>query len=94
MYLDPTQSTPGGFLFVFFGGLLLVAAGLSGYAGYLVYDNEVTQGIQTEYGYLQLFGITGVLIVAALALIWWGLKLALAVGPYDIRDPKEPALKF
>lgn len=94
MLSRPTQSVPGGFLLVFFGVLFLIASGLAGYAGYLVFYREVMEGNETVYSYRYLFLGSGLLLLLSVASIYWGIKLAIKVGPYDTRSPREPRLKF
>lgn len=89
-----TQSVPGGFLFVFFGLFALIFSGLSGYAGWLVFQKEAMRGQETGYSYWMLFTGSGAGLILAFALICYGIRMARQVPPYDTRDPKEPSLKF
>ena len=89
-----TQSVQGGFLFIVLGLFALIYSGLSGYAGWLVFQKEVIQGQQTEYDFRLLFGQSAIGLFLTVFLTYFGFKLSLKVPPYDTHDPKEPNLKF
>lgn len=89
-----TQSAPGGFLFVFFGLLAWVFAGLAGYVAWLVHQREEIQRQVTSYSYGLYCALSISGFLTGLLLIVIGMKLALRTGAYDSRDPKEPSLKW
>jgi hypothetical protein len=73
----PTRLLPGGFLFVFFGLLALAFSSLSGYAGWLAFHKEVIEKQAVPYAYSDLFWISGAGLVVAVALFYYGIKVAL-----------------
>lgn len=90
----PTQSVPGGFLFVFFGLLAMVFTILAGYATWLIYQKEFIDQQPTEHNFLGWMLTTSLGLLTAIALIYFGLRMAYHTPPYDVRDPQEPRLKF
>jgi hypothetical protein len=94
IYSSPTKSIPGGFLLVFFGILGWIYSLLAGYAALLVWQRQSAGHPVTDHDpmHLMLQSVSGFLI--GLLLIWWGLRLARTVPPYDTNDPKEPTLKW
>jgi ABC-type sulfate transport system permease component len=92
--MTPTQSTPGGFLFVFFGVLFLVASALAGYAAWLDYHKIYIEHQVTAYSLTSLLVCFAATLVVGLGMVVFGLRMALQTGPYDTHDPKEPGLKF
>ncbi len=94
MFDQPTQSTPGGFLFVFFGILSWVISGLAGYASWLIYKKQYIQHIEVEYHLKSVLIVAIIAFLMGIILIIVGLRMAWRVGAYDTHDPKEPWLKF
>jgi hypothetical protein len=94
LYSKPTKSLPGGFLIVFFGLLAWIYALLAAYAAWLVWQHKFGEHRPVDQDPLHLIlqSVAGFLI--GLLLIWWGLRLANSVSPYDTNDPKEPTLKW
>jgi hypothetical protein len=90
----PTQSVPGGFLFVFFGLLALVFSGLSAYASWLIYHRHYVEHQLTGCNLTSFLIATGLGLFCAIFLIYFGLRRAFRTSPYDTRDPKQPNLKF
>ena len=89
-----SQSVPGGFLFVFFGVMSWVYSGLAGYASWLVFHKQLIEHKLVDHSLSSLVIQAVVGFIVGLLLIYFGLKLALKVAPYDTRDPKEPFIKF
>jgi ABC-type sulfate transport system permease component len=94
MFEQPTQSTPGGFLLVFFGVLSWIVSGLAGYASWLIYQKRYIEHVKTEYSLTSVLVTSIVAFIIGIVLIVIGLRMAWSVGPYDTHDPKEPWLKF
>lgn len=94
MFEEVTQSTPGGFLFVFFGILSWAFSGLAGYASWLIYHKKYIEHLEVKYHLAPVLVASIVAFVVGLVLIIIGLRMAWSVEPYDTRDPKEPSLKF
>ena len=94
MYAHPTQSVPGGFIFVFFGVLSWIYSGLAGYASWLVFHRHYIEHKPVDHNLSSLAFQTGIGFIVGLLLIYFGLRMASKVAPYDTRDPKEPFIKF
>ena len=94
IYQLPTQSTPGGFLFVFFGILSWIVSGLAGYASWLIYKKQYIQHMEVEYHLRPVLITAIVAFLVGLALIVIGIRMAWRTESYDTHDPKEPMLKF
>ena len=94
MFNQPTQSTPGGFLFVFFGMLSWVVSGLARYASWLIYKKQYIQHVEVEYHLRPVLITAIVAFLVGVALIVIGLRMAWRTESYDMHDPKEPWLKF
>jgi hypothetical protein len=94
MSVHPSQSTPAGCVAGFFGLLSLGVSGLSGYAAWLRFTaTPEIQGSRAGHTALLVACCLVALLVGGL-LLKLGLRWALAVGPYDTRDPKEPRMKW
>ena len=94
IYNRPTKSMPGGFLFVFFGILGWIYALLAGYAAWLVWQRQSAGHPVADQNPMHLMLQSVAAFLIGLLLIWWGLRMARSVPPYDYNDPKEPSLKY
>ena len=79
---------------VFFGILGWIYAILAGYAAWLVWQRQLSRHPLADQNpiHLLLQSVAGFLI--GLLLMWWGLRMARSVAPYDTNDPKEPGFKW
>jgi hypothetical protein len=93
-YNRPTKSMPGGFLLVFFGILGWIYSLLAGYAAWLVWHRQTSDHPVTDQDPMHLLLQSGSGFLIGLLLIWWGLRLARSVPPYDTNDPNEPSLRW
>ena len=94
MFDQPTQSAPGGFLFVFFGVVSWILSGLAGYASWLIYHKKYIEHAKVDYNLAPVLVMSAVAFFVGMILIVIGLRMAWSVGAYDTRDPEEPWLKF
>ena len=69
----------------FLGVLALIFSGLSGWAGWIVFEIEVNGHQDTAYSYGWLFAGSGAGFVAGAALLYYGGKLAMLTGAYETR---------
>ncbi len=79
---------------MFFGLLALVFAGLAGYAGWLAYQTDFFADVEKPKAVWTFSGLSGTGLLIGIGLIYFGIRLAWKVGPFDSRDPKEPMLKW
>ncbi len=79
------RAVPSGCILGFFGVLALIFSGLSGWAGWRVFESEFMRHQDTAYSYGWLFAGSGAGLVAGAALLYYGGKLAMLTGAYETR---------